>query len=123
MEARRFFSLDVSPAERTLEDASRALGENDHALAALLSEKALGQVLAMVMGKFFVDPSMMNIEELALLLEEKGVMLSLSETSRRIHQIRLGTAKGVSATKGDASWWLESTRFLLGACKEVPVKS
>ena len=119
----RFFSLDIGLAERTLEDANHALGEQDHAKAVLLSEKAVGQVLKIIMGKFFVDSSMMNIEELALLLEEKGVLLSLSKTSQRIHQMGLRVAKGISITRGDASWCVESTRFLLRVSNEVPVRS
>lgn len=122
-EYRRFFSLDISLPERTLEDANHALGEKDHVMAVLLSEKALGQVLTMMMSKFFVDPLMMNIEELAVMLEERGVLLPLSKTSQRVHQIRLRTAKGISITRRDASWCVESTRFLLRICNEVPVRS
>ena len=119
----RFFSLDIGLAERTLEDANHALGEGDHAKAVLLSEKAMGQVLRIIMEKFFVDSSMMNIEELALLIEEKGVLLPLSKTSQRVHQIRLRIAKGMNITRDDASWCVESTRFLLRASNEAPVRS
>lgn len=117
-----FYSASTYDAETKISLAEEAISIMNVRKAIELCIEAAADVFSQLLQKVNVNPSLMNISDMAYILERKGFKIKVTDPAYKLNTMRLKLLANISISPSDAKEAIKLAKYIIESAKEAPYK-
>lgn len=117
-----FYSASTYDAETRLSLAEEAVASMNVKKAIELCIEAVADVLSQLLQKVDVNAAIMNISDMAYILERKGFQIKITDFAYRLNTLRLKLLANITVPLSDVKEAVKLARNIIETAKEAPYK-